>query len=104
MRGLVLALLPGALVGCDSAVSDCATACKSLVNCVASPCKIVCCRDVGVLCDICWTECPLQTSGDTVPPETKCNDVCSSRSSEQQAQMLDCLTAARSCSEMLLCE
>jgi hypothetical protein len=106
MRGLGLGALLAALSGCSSSVNDCTSACSSLVECLASPgCEQVCTKACPPLCHLesCNTVCNPAYADNAALAEADCNDACASQSSSKQGQILQCVKAATSCQEALVC-
>ncbi len=110
MRRLGLAALV-ALAGCSASPDECTSACNSLLVCRGSPaCTTTCCLDGGSLCDLCITLCPpqnqnnIENQNNIALADANCVDACSTHSSTEQAQILQCVTAAASCEEAFSCE
>jgi hypothetical protein len=107
MKRLGLATLLGTLWGCSSSSNDCASACNQLVGCLSSPACETSCRPAtcAPLCPllICESVCGPVDSSSAAVAEADCNDTCATRSSSQQAQILQCVTAATSCEQAFAC-
>jgi hypothetical protein len=104
MRRLGLAVLV-ALVGCSASPDECTSACDRLLVCRGSPaCSTTCCRDEGLPCDLCLTVCTPPKQNNIALANADCVDACSTRSSTEQAQIFQCLTAAASCEDAFSCE
>ena len=97
MKTLVLTACLAALVGCDTGVNDCASVCTLLWGCTAE-CSGT--EDYGVIL-LLQTICA--NTDNQALANASCVDACLDLSSTEQAQTLQCLTAAATCADALAC-
>jgi hypothetical protein len=104
MRRLGLAVR-AVLVACSASPDECTSACDSLLVCRGSPaCTTTCCQALGAICDLCTIVCRPESSNTIALASADCVDACSTHSSTEQTQILQCVTAAASCADAFSCE